>query len=321
MILSLARGMLRPLLALLVLALGILAPSATSQTTWGRDYFPNATLINQDGKPVAFYDDVLRGKILVINFIFTSCGDVCPLDTAQLRKVQQLLGDRVGRDVFMYSISVDPETDTPERLRDFMQKFQVGPGWTFLTGARADIDLIQTKLGLTPAGDTPTAHSASIILANEKTGQWIKRSPYDNPQMLANLLLGHLDPSATGPVHRQSYANAVAVTGPQEGETLYRTRCASCHSIGGGDGLGPDLMGVTERRPAAWLARWIREPDRMLAEGDGLARAQLAQYRNLPMPNLKLSEEQVASILAFIDADTVRAMEEKAAASHAHHHH
>ena len=90
---------------------------------------------------------------------------------------------------------------------------------------------------------------------------------------------------------------------------------------GGGDGLGPDLMNVSARRSPEWLDRWIREPDKMLAEGDPVATAQMAQYRNLPMPNLKLGQKQVRELMAFIDAESVKAMEAKAADAHAHHHH
>lgn len=318
------RRPVRRILALGALALLLMAPLlALAQTRWDQSYFPNAELVTQDGKKVRFYDDVLKGKILVINFIFTSCGDVCPLDTAQLKRVQQLIGDRAGRDIFMYSISVDPENDTPEKLREFMRKFDIGPGWTFLTGKREDIDDIQHKLGLRPAGQTPTAHSTSIIVGNEKTGQWVKRSPYENPQMLANLLTGHMDPSSLGPASAtsQSYANAVSVAGIEGGEQLYRTRCASCHSIGGGEGLGPDLLAVSSRRSPQWLARWIKEPDKMLSEGDPVATAQMAQYRGLPMPNLKLSEKDVASLMTFIDQESQRIMEESAAAEHARHGH
>lgn len=315
-------GMARRLTALAMLALSLLVPAlAHAQTPWNGEYFPNAVLTTQDGKKVKFYDDVIRGKILVINFIFTSCGDVCPLDTAQLKRVQELLGDRVGKDIFMYSISVDPENDSPAKLREYMDKFQVGKGWTFLTGTRADVDMIQAKLGVAPAGDRPTEHSTSVFLANEATGQWVKRSPYENPQMLANLLTGHLDPDGRGPSSKQSYANAVSVAGMSDGETLYRTRCASCHSIGGGEGLGPDLLNVSAKRSPEWLQRWIREPDKMLAEGDPLAKAQMAQYRNLPMPNLKLDKVQVDKLIAFIDAESQRTLESQAANAHAHHHH
>lgn len=294
--------------------------SAVAQSPWGRDYWPNVSLTTQDGKQVNFYDDVLHGKIIVVNFIFTKCGDVCPLDTAQLKRVQELIGDHAGRDVFMYSISVDPENDTPEALRGFMEKFDIKSGWTFLTGRREDITLIQSKFGLEPAGDKPAAHSTTIILANEATGQFVKRSPYDNPQMLANLLTGQLNPNGRNSGSRRSYADAVAVA-TDEGAQLYRTRCASCHAIGGGDGLGPDLLMVSSRRSPEWLARFIREPDKMLAEKDPIATPMVVKFRNLPMPTLQLSQKNVAELLAFIDLESRNVMEERAAAQHGAHHH
>lgn len=301
-------------------ALALLAPiTATAQSAWGRDYWPNVTLTTHEGKKVAFFDDVVRDKILVINFMFTKCGDVCPLDTAQLKKVQQLLGDRVGRDVFMYSISVDPDNDTPAALRDFMHKYDIGPGWTYLTGTREDVTLIQKKLGFDPAGANPRQHSTSIMLANSRTGQWIKRSPYENPQMLANMLTGTLDPNAPSRGgSKLSYASAVSVA-TNDGATLFRTRCAACHSIGDGDGLGPDLLSVSWRRSPEWLARFIKEPDKMLAENDPIAIAMLPGFRNLKMPNLQLSDRNVADLIAFLDSETTIVLEERAAAEHAAH--
>jgi protein SCO1/2 len=82
--------------------------ASESATPWGGDYFPNTLLTDQDGRQVHFFDDLIKGKVVVINFIFTSCSDSCPLETARLRQVQKLLGDRVGKDIFFYSISIDP---------------------------------------------------------------------------------------------------------------------------------------------------------------------------------------------------------------------
>ena len=313
------------LLAASPMALSVLAPvTASAQSPWGKDYFPNVTLTTQDNKKVKFYDDVLKGKVLVVNFIFTKCGDVCPLDTAQLKKVSEILGDKMGKSVFFYSISVDPANDTPAALAEFKTKYQIGKGWTFLTGRIDDITLIQKKFGLEPAYGTPTEHSTTILLANEATGQWVKRSPYENPQMLANLLAGHLNAkgmlmSEVG--QKQSYANAVAVPNGGDGEQLYRTRCASCHTIGAGDGLGPDLMMATGKHTDAWMKRWLREPDKMIKEGDAYAVAQMKQFRNLVMPNLKLDDHDIDLLIAFMDKESVTAMEGKAASEHAHHQH
>jgi len=114
----------------------------------GADYYTNAPLVNQDGKTLRFYDEVIKGKVVAINFMFTSCEDSCPLETAKLRHVKQLLGEHVGKNVHMYSISVDPAHDTPAVLKAYKQKFQVGPDWDFLTGKKEDIDLIRKKLGM-----------------------------------------------------------------------------------------------------------------------------------------------------------------------------
>lgn len=90
--------------------------------------------------------------------------------------------------------------------------------------------------------------------------------------------------------------------GPEEGEALFREKCAACHTLGGGVLVGPDLSGVTARRDRDWLARWIREPDRMLEEEDPLARQLLQEYGNVPMPNLGLTEAEVASIIAYLES-------------------
>lgn len=293
---------------------------AIAQSPWGKDYWPNLTFTTHEGKQVKLYDDLFKGKIIVVNFMFANCGDVCPLDTAQLKRVQEIVGDRVGKDIFFYSFSVDPENDTPKALREFMSRYDIKPGWTFLTGRKEDVTALQVKLGLEPAGDNARAHSTTIYLANEKYGQWIKRSPYENPQMLANLLTGKLDPGAprSASASSRGYEEAVAVP-THAGANLFRTRCAACHTIGGGDTLGPDLLMVSSRRSPEWLARFIKEPDKVLAEKDPVALAMKAQFRDLAMPNLQLNDKNVAELIAFMDAENILAMEAKAAAEHAGH--
>lgn len=298
--------------ALVFLALTLAAPSAESQQArWRADYFPNVELTDHNGNRVRFYDDVIRGKIVSINFIYTSCADLCPLDTAQLRRVQQILGDRVGRDIHMYTISVDAARDTPATMRRFMRSYDIGPGWTFLTGSREDVDLLQRRLGVRPIDPNNgrlSEHDTSIIVGNESTGQWIRRTAYENPQLIANLLGSRLQNHMPSGDARQSYSVAGRVTDTSNGAYIYRTRCRSCHTIGNGDRLGPDLAGVAASRPQAWLERWIREPDVMIAEGDPTARAMLARYRNLPMPNLGLSRSEVASVITYMrEQDEARA--------------
>jgi protein SCO1/2 len=266
-------------------------------------------LRDQDGRQLRFYDDIIRGKVVSINFVYTACIELCPLDTAQLRQVQQILGDRIGRDIHMVTISLNPTRDTPEQLRQFMRAYDVGPGWTFLTGSLQDVQLLQNRLGLRPVDENSLReHDASIIMGNERTHQWIRRTAYENPHLLADLLGRRLfNYSGQGSATRQSYDVAGEVTDRTQGYYLFRTRCQSCHTIGEGDRLGPDLAGVSRARSHAWLTRWIREPDRMIAERDATALALMARYRDLPMPNLSLNEAEVEAIVEYLgrrDNDT-----------------
>ncbi len=300
-------------LVLLTAWLAAEVSAAAAEGGWHGNYFPNVVLTTQDGKKVKFYDDLLRGKTVSINFIYTSCGDICPLDTAQLRQVYTRLGGRVGKDIFMYSISIDPERDTPKALKRYMHSFDIGPGWTFLTGKRKDIELLQKRLGIRP--NTPgklKEHDTRLIMGNEPNGSWVKRTPYDDPKILADLLGESLTNFASGNNDSGlSYDKAVQVTAGTRGNYLYRTRCDSCHTIGGGDRLGPDLAGVATSRPKAWLLRWIKEPDKMLKEKDPVAVALTKRFRNLPMPNLSLNDDDAEALIEYLKAEDDRRASKK----------
>ncbi len=110
--------------------------AAPKGSPWNGDYFTNIKLVDQDGKTVRFYNDLIKDKVVAINFIFTHCGDSCPLETANLSKVKNLLGDRVGKDIFFYSISIDPDHDTPKVLKAYSKNFGAGLGWRFLSGKK-----------------------------------------------------------------------------------------------------------------------------------------------------------------------------------------
>jgi protein SCO1 len=124
------------------------AAAAPAGSRWGADYFPNVPLITQDGKTVHFYDDLLKGKIVAIDLIYTRCQDSCPLETARLAQVQRMLGDRVGKDIFFYSISIDPKRDTPAELKAYAEKFHAGQGWLFLQGKQEDCRTDQQEAGV-----------------------------------------------------------------------------------------------------------------------------------------------------------------------------
>ncbi|MEY2783895.1 MAG: hypothetical protein RL277_99 [Planctomycetota bacterium] len=294
---------------------------------WGADYFPNLLLTNQDGQQLRFFDDMLKDKVVVINFIYTSCPDACPLETARLVEVYDLLKDWVGKEIFFYSISIDPDIDTPAVLKEYSKRFQTGPGWQFLTGSKADIRTVREKLGMIRSDEQSLSdHTLSLMVGNQRIGRWLKRSPMENPFMLANTLGTWINKSAVRLTPMQDYKDAPAKLRPMsKGEELYRTRCNACHLLGEEDGLlrnGPPLFGVVDQRDPAWLRRWIAQPDAMLAEKDPLAMELFEQWNRVPMPNLRLEQKEVDAILAYmksesdyIAAERARKAEEERAAA------
>ncbi|MDX2457651.1 MAG: SCO family protein [Gammaproteobacteria bacterium] len=283
------------------------ADTDTSKSASGRTY-PNVPLINQDGETLHFYDDVIKGKVVTINFMFTSCPDSCPLETAKLRQVQKQLGEHAGKNVYMYSISIDPDRDTPEALKAYMKKFNVGPGWQFLTGKKKDIDLIRKKLGMLNTDEKEFSdHNINFIMGNEVTGRWVKRTPFDVPEALTAVLLGRLQQrSLLASMGKPDYTQSTKNTASLPGEDMFVTRCMACHTIGQGDRAGPDLLNIVSIRDRAWLARWIKEPDAMLNEKDPLATALYERYNKVPMPNLRLTDQEVHDIIDFMDVVSKR---------------
>jgi protein SCO1/2 len=172
-----------------VAPLALASPAAAARPLsqrGGAAYFTNAELRAHDGRTVRFYDDLVKGKIVLINFMYTECGDICPGMTQNLAAVQALLGDRVGRDIFMYSISLQPETDTPERLKAYAETFDVKPGWSFLTGAPADIELLRRRLGFADSDPVQDAdleqHIGIVRIGNEPLNRWVMAAALLRPE-------------------------------------------------------------------------------------------------------------------------------------------
>jgi len=285
-------------------------PAAADNNRWGANYFPNVTLITQDGAKVRFYDDVIKGKTVVIDLIYTHCVDACPLETARLVQVQNMLGDRVGKDIFFYSITIDPKRDTPRVLKAYAESYHVGPGWTFLTGKKSDIDLISKKLGLysEPDPNDRDGHTPSVLVGNEPSGQWIRNGATDNARFLANMIGGWLDSwktaraAGTAPsTATAGYADALPVNIRNQGQYIFATHCAACHTIGHGDKIGPDLAGVTTLRERSWLIQFITTPDQLIAAKDPLAVELFKKYKEVNMPNLRLAQVDVDALIGFMD--------------------
>jgi len=135
-------------------------------------YFSDVELLNQDGQTMRFYSDVLKDRVVVINTFFTTCTGSCPPMNRNLEKVQEALGDRLGKDAFLVSMSVDPETDTPVRLKEYSRRFHARPGWIFLTGKKENVDWALYKLG--QYVETKDGHTTIIIIGNEPKGLWKK---------------------------------------------------------------------------------------------------------------------------------------------------
>ena len=160
-------------------------PSGSTRTP-AEKYFSDVELINQDGKKLRFYSDVLKDKVVVINAFFTTCTATCPAMNRNFEKMQEALGQRLGKDAFLVSITVDPETDTPARLKEYGNRFHARPGWTFLTGKKENVDWALYKIG--QYVETKNDHTNVFIIGNEPKGLWKKAFGLANADELMRIL-------------------------------------------------------------------------------------------------------------------------------------
>lgn len=147
---------------------------------------PDIEALDQNGRKIHFYTDLVRGQTVVINFIFTTCTTICPPLGATFARVQKELGDKVGRDVRFISISVDPATDTPERLKAWGAKFHAGEGWTFVTGNKPQIDELLYALGASSARRED--HSPTVLIGNDAQGNWTRTYGLANTSQLVQII-------------------------------------------------------------------------------------------------------------------------------------
>lgn len=149
-------------------------------------YFSNTELVDQNGKPHRFYEDLVRGRKVLINFAFTSCKGVCPGMTANLARVQKLLGARVGKEISILTISVDPVNDTPAVLKQFATKFQAAAGWSFLTGTPENVAAVLKRLG--GLAKKPEEHASTLLVGDASSGYWVKTVATARPEDIVYLV-------------------------------------------------------------------------------------------------------------------------------------
>jgi protein SCO1 len=321
--------MLRRLAATVALlaALTVALPATlAAQGRYGQNYFPNLPVVTQDGKELRFYDDLIKGKIVVISFIYTSCPDICPLTTARLAQVGEKLGEIVGRDIHFISMTVDPETDTPARLKAFSDAFHVGPGWQFVTGKPEDVRAINAKLG--ERSRNLTQHRNEIVLGNDVTGEWTRDNVLGDIDRVI-MTIRSMDPKwrhEERPVPHVDASNTGYAFGGHAGQSMYKKICAPCHTIGVGDRVGPDLRGITARREHDWLVSFIMDPEKLRARKDPLALALAAKYPGVRMPRLGIPRKDATDLVAYLEAETAKLTAAAEAATpdpqqHNHHNH
>jgi protein SCO1 len=147
---------------------------------------PDAELFNQDGKKIHFYSDLIKDKVVIVSLFFTSCASICPMQGESLSKLQATLGDRLGRDVYLVSVSMDPEGDPPERLKIWGLQFGAKPGWTLVTGKKSEIDKV--AIALTGAPAVKGEHSPVVFVGSDKTGRWIRAYGLAEPAKFDSLI-------------------------------------------------------------------------------------------------------------------------------------
>jgi protein SCO1/2 len=163
---------------------------------------PDIEVVNQDGRRVHFNSQVIDGRIAIVTGFFTTCSSMCPITQEKLSQVAKLLGPRLGKDVVIVSVSVDAENDTPARMKDWGEKFHIGPGWTLLSGKRAEVDTLLKSLGLFV--ELRQRHQSALMVGSTATG-WVRISSWTPSEKLAKLAesMSSAKPQANASIHRQ----------------------------------------------------------------------------------------------------------------------
>jgi protein SCO1 len=253
-----------PGVGVLAVAALILGAGNASAARWGKDYVPNVPVVTQDGRVLKFYDDLIKGRIVVLSFIYTSCRDICPLATARLGEAAEKLGDR-----------------RPE-LVDHRNDVVLGNGTTGEWQRENALGDIEHFVGAITAMDPKWRDERHDLSAGSTT---VNRPAAATPA------------ASTVP-----YDTGYVMEGRQAGSAMFAKLCAGCHSIGRGDRVGPDLDGLTLRRSRAWISDFLIDPIKMRARQDPIALALAAKYPGVRMPYLKIHASDAADLISYIDA-------------------
>ncbi|MBS7664275.1 SCO family protein [Pseudomonas lalucatii] len=185
----------------LLLGMGALGVAALGLHAGGRARagdrrLANVLLQTHTGKTVRFYDDLVRDKVVAINMMYVACSGICPTATANLRQVHRLLGERVGRRVFFYSLSLQPELDSPEVLAEYVRQQRIGPGWLFLTGAPEEVEQLRYSLGFYDPDPLLDAdknnHTGMLRIGNDRYRRWTMAPALASPRQILGTI-EHVD--------------------------------------------------------------------------------------------------------------------------------
>jgi protein SCO1/2 len=155
-------------------------------------YFPNLVLTTHEGRTVKFYDDLVKDKIVIFNMFYAKCEGICSPITRNLVRLQQVLGNRVGKDIFMYSFTLKPKEDNVDALAHYAHMHKVKPGWSFLTGSAEDMETVRRKLGFVdpdPQVDKDLSNHIGVIkYGNEPLERWGGCPGMQAPEWIAETL-------------------------------------------------------------------------------------------------------------------------------------
>jgi protein SCO1 len=147
---------------------------------------PDVVVLDQNNHPVHFYRDLVQGKTVAINFIFTTCTTICPPLTANFASVQRKMLKRGEKNLYLISVSVDPENDTPAKLKSYAEMFKAQPGWTFVTGTRSQLEKIWNAFSISAGNKLD--HSPTVVIGNDSRHQWTFASGLNSPEKLARVI-------------------------------------------------------------------------------------------------------------------------------------